>query len=73
MVVKNLDELLALDVARRLDLIARLWDSVVDDSHHFPVTEGEKQLLAQRLKEDDEDPDAAIPWEDIRDDFLSYR
>jgi putative addiction module component (TIGR02574 family) len=63
MAALNFDDLLMLDVASRLALIAKLWDSVVDDSQALPITEAEHELLEQRLKEDDDEPDAAIPWE----------
>lgn len=32
--------------------------------------EMEIELLAKRLEEDDEDPDAAVPWEDVREQLL---
>ncbi|MBC7973625.1 MAG: addiction module protein [Myxococcales bacterium] len=70
MAVPNLDELLKLDVASRLTVIAKLWDSVVEDSQALLVTEDERVLLKQRVKEDDDDPDAAIPWEIARADLL---
>ena len=69
----NLDDLLTLDVASRLALIAKLWDSIVEDSQALPLTERERELLEQRLKEDDDDPDAAIPWEVARADLVRPR
>jgi hypothetical protein len=39
----------------------------------LPITEAERELLEQRLKEDDDDPDAAIPWEIARADLLQPR
>lgn len=73
MATVNFDDLLALDVASRLALIAKLWDSIVDDSQALPITASERELLEQRLKEDDDDPDAAIPWEVARADLLRSR
>lgn len=73
MAAPNLDDLLTLDVASRLALIAKLWDSVVDDSEALPLTESERELLERRLKEDDDDPDAAIPWVVARADLLRPR
>lgn len=73
MAAPKLDELLTLDVASRLALIAKLWDSVVDDSEALPLTASERELLEQRLKEDDDDPDAALPWEVARADLLQPR
>jgi len=73
MAALSLDDLLTLDVASRLALIAKLWDSVVDDSQPLPITAAERALLEQRLKEDDDDPDVAIPWEVVRADLLQPR
>jgi putative addiction module component (TIGR02574 family) len=73
MAAPNLDDLLALDVASRLSLIAKLWDSIVDDSHALPLADSERELLERRLKEDDNDPDAAIPWELARAELLPPR
>lgn len=69
----KLDDLLTLDVASRLSLIAKLWDSIVDESHALPLAESERELLERRLKEDDDDPDAAIPWELARAELLPPR
>jgi putative addiction module component (TIGR02574 family) len=73
MAAPSLDELLTLDVASRLTLIAKLWDSIVDDTQALPITASERELLEQRLKESDDDPDAAIPWEVARRDLLPPR
>jgi len=69
----TIDDLLALDVRTRLSLIAKLWDSIVDDRQALPVADSERQLIEQRLKEDDDDADAAIPWNVARSDLLSHR
>jgi putative addiction module component (TIGR02574 family) len=73
MAAPDLDDLLTLDVASRLELIAKLWNSVVDDSQALPITATERELLEQRLKEDDDDPDAAVPWETVRAELLQRR
>ncbi len=73
MAAPKIDDLLTLDVRSRLALIAKLWDSVVDDSQALPLADSERELIAQRLKEDDDDPDAAIPWDVVRADLLSHR
>ena len=73
MAAPKLDDLLMLDVPSRLALIAKLWDSIVDDSEALPITAGERDQLEQRLKEDDDAPDEAIPWEVARADLLRPR
>ena len=68
MAAPGLKELLALDVQTRLALVQELWDSIVKDaqSGDLPISEPERQELDQRLREDDEHPENAIPWSEAR-------
>ena len=62
-------DLLKLDIAQRLELIEQLWDSIVDEANTgtaLPLSEADRELLDQRLREDDEDPGAAIPWSEAK-------
>jgi putative addiction module component (TIGR02574 family) len=57
--------LFELDIEARLQLVQELWDSIVADTARaaqLPISSAERALLAERLKEDDEDPEAAVPW-----------
>lgn len=58
----NLDEL---TVNERLELIAELWDSI--PASELPLPEWHREELARRIANADADPDAAIPWEQVRD------
>ncbi|HEX7838708.1 MAG TPA: addiction module protein [Kofleriaceae bacterium] len=72
MAIPNIDHLLALDVETRLVLVQKLWESIfhdVEDSA-IPVSASERELLEARLKEDDDDPEAAIPWAEARAELL---
>jgi putative addiction module component (TIGR02574 family) len=69
-------ELLKLDVATRLELIEELWESIASDpvaASQLPVTEVERDLLDQRLREHREDPTAARPWAEVRAEILKQR
>jgi putative addiction module component (TIGR02574 family) len=69
MAAPTLNELLALDVQTRLALVQELWDSIVKDAQsgvELPVSDAERKELEDRIREDDDDPDAAIPWSDAR-------
>ncbi|MBL0219441.1 MAG: addiction module protein [Myxococcales bacterium] len=62
-------ELIKLDIAQRLELIEELRESIVDESNEgatLPLSAADRELLEQRLREDDEDPDAAIPWSEAK-------
>ena len=69
MAAPNVKELLALDVQTRLALVQELWDSIVKDAQtlgELPVSDSERRELDDRLREDDEHPDAAISWPEAR-------
>jgi putative addiction module component (TIGR02574 family) len=55
-----------LSVPQRLDLIARLWDSIPDTAEAMPVPQCHRDELGRRLTAADADPDAAEPWEQVR-------
>ena len=61
-------DLLKLDIAQRLELIEELWESIVVEANGatLPLSGVERDLLDQRLREDDDDPSAAIPWSEAR-------
>ena len=76
MVMPSRAELLKLDVATRLELIEELWDSIASDpaaAAQLPVTDTERELLDQRLREHREDPTAARPWAEVRAEILKQR
>jgi len=65
MAAPDIPMLLALDLETRLALVEKLWDSIVQDAGtgaDLPLIASDREVLEQRLREDDEDPDAAIPW-----------
>ena len=63
MAVPDVQSLLALDLETRLALAQQLWDSIVDVAgpRELPLSERERALLDERIREDEEDPNSAIP------------
>jgi putative addiction module component (TIGR02574 family) len=55
-----------LSVPERLELIGRLWDSIPDTTEAMPVPEWHKEELERRLASADADPNAAIPWDEVK-------
>jgi len=46
-----------------------LWNSIDDEAKagaEIPLSTETRELLDARVREDDEDPDAAIPWANAR-------
>lgn len=55
-----------LSVPQRLELIARLWDSIPDSLEGVPVPQWHEQELKRRLAAANENPEAAIPWDEAK-------
>lgn len=55
-----------LTVEQRIELIGELWDSIPDSVEAMPVPEWHREELERRLAAADAEPDAAIPWEDVK-------
>ena len=55
-----------LSVEQRLELITELWESIPDSLDTLPVPEWHREELDRRLAAADANPDAAIPWEDVK-------
>jgi putative addiction module component (TIGR02574 family) len=61
------EELLALSVADKLDLIELLWDSLsADQKDNLPVPDWHREELDWRLDQLEKNPDDSIPWEDVK-------
>ena len=63
----DIQEILKLSVAERLELVEAIWDSIVDAPESLPVTAAQKQELERRLAEYQKNPDEGRTWEEIRD------
>jgi putative addiction module component (TIGR02574 family) len=71
-----MQKLLELDLETRLALVQKLWDNIVQDANaggELPLSAADRELLDARVREDDEDPDAAIPWSEAKARLLRDR
>lgn len=69
-------DLMKLDIAERLELIEELWDSIASDQSaagQIPLTDDERALLDERLREHRANPDAARPWAEVQAEILNRR
>ncbi len=57
-----------LTIPERLQLVEDIWDSIAADAdaEALPLTEAERLLLDERLAERDAEPDAGLPWSEVR-------
>lgn len=60
------NDYLKLTVAQRIKLIGDIWDSVIADGGRPPLSDELKAELELRIAEDQANPDAAIPWEEVK-------
>jgi len=49
-----------------LNLSGELWDSIPDSIDVLPVPDWHREELERRLATANADPDASIPWEEIK-------
>ena len=62
-----------LDLDGRLRLVQDLWDAIADDVEQRPLTEAERSMLDARIAEHEENPNAAVPWSEVRARLLARR
>ena len=55
-----------LTIEQRLELIGELWDSIPDSLNELPIPEWHREELERRLAAADANPDATIPWEEVK-------
>jgi len=55
-----------LTAEERLELLERLWDSLVDTPERIPLTDAQKEELDRRLDDFERDPSIGIPWDEVR-------
>lgn len=55
-----------LSVPQRLELIARLWDSIPDALEAMPIPEWHRAELERRLAAADANPELGILWEQVK-------
>jgi len=54
-----------------LALAQDLWDSVAAEVERAPLTEAQKQEVDRRLAAHRENPQAAVPWEQVEAEALA--
>jgi putative addiction module component (TIGR02574 family) len=69
----NLSELLQLPVAERLKLVEALWDSIAEFPEALELSAVEKQELDRRLEACENDPEAGVPWAQVKQQLLAGR
>ncbi|HEX8500341.1 MAG TPA: addiction module protein [Pyrinomonadaceae bacterium] len=63
----QLEEILQLSVAERIQLAEDIWDSIASDPAALPLTDAERQELDRRLESHARNPDEGLPWEALKE------
>ena len=65
------EDIRALSVEERLQLIEELWDSLDGaDVEALPVPDWHRQVVNERLSAHERDPGAGRPWDEVKADVL---
>jgi putative addiction module component (TIGR02574 family) len=54
----------------RIRLVEELWDEVTKELEQRPLSEAQRRLLDQRIRQHEENPTNVEAWEAARDDVL---
>lgn len=58
-------EILALSVPDRIAMVAKIWDSITDESD-LELSDEHKKILAERLAEHRKNPQEGQSWEEVK-------
>ena len=64
------DNFRRLPPSEKIRLLQELWDEMADEAGRLPLSESHRQLLDDRLREHEQNPDDVEPWDQARDDIL---
>ena len=61
-------EILAMPVADRIELVAKIWDSIAEDVN-IGLSAEHRAILEQRLAAHRENPDEGTSWNELKKDL----
>ncbi len=62
---------LELPTDERWELAQEIWQSLEAGDHQPDLSDGLREVLDQRIAEDDADPEAGSPWPEVKSRILS--
>ena len=68
-----IQELERLSVPERVQLVEDLWDSIARSNADVPVPQWQKDELDRRKQNYLRNPDAGLPWDEVKRDILQSR
>ena len=64
-------EALQLPVEERLEIAEAIWESLETAVDQPPLLDWQREVLDERIAEDDANPDEGSPWEEVKQRILS--
>jgi putative addiction module component (TIGR02574 family) len=64
-------EALQLPVEERLEIAEAIWESLETAGDQPPLPDWQREILDERIAEDDANPDEGSPWEEVKQRILS--
>jgi putative addiction module component (TIGR02574 family) len=61
-----------LSVEEQIDYIQSLWERIAAHPEDIPVPDWHRKIIEERLADLDENPDAGIPWEEVRETMKKH-
>lgn len=55
-----------LTVEQRIEVIGELWDQIPENLESLPLMDWQREELERRLANAEANPDAAIPWDEVK-------
>jgi putative addiction module component (TIGR02574 family) len=65
----DLQSLLSLSVAQRIELVETLWDSVTVEAQTLPLQEQERLEIELRLSEHKANPGDTVSWDRVKSEL----
>lgn len=60
-----------LSIEEKIDYVQSLWDHIAADAETVPLMDWQEKVLDRRLVAFEKDPDAGVPWAELRDRLRS--
>ena len=69
----NIEEIVKLSVAERIELVEDIWDSIAATPDLLPLTDAQRQELDRRLADYRDHPNDVRSWQQVRSSLTKKR
>lgn len=68
----TLTDIQSLSIPERIQVVEDIWDSIIREPDHIPLTEAQKEELDTRLEAYYKDERTGSTWVQVKDKILSH-